>query len=257
MRRFNLASFGVGLLLIALAACGGGAGSGGGIMPSPPPTTSAPPTPTPGPPGSSTQTIATRPGGTVGLVGQFQPLEGDTATGGQGQPVDGTTCDPTMSGVYHVHAYVGLWVNGTQIAIPAGAGMVNPGPPDPTGFVNTASCFYHLHTHDSSGIVHIEDPDPRGVPITQSLYPLKNLFDEWGITVGPNQFGTFTGPVRVFTSGQIYRGGGSSVNVPATDLTFYGNDPTSVPLYSHEVIDIEVGPIFPSKLPNVTFYMEY
>lgn len=241
--------------LVSLTACGGGAGSGAGSLPLPgntaTPAPTSPPTPIPTPPGPSSQTIQTQPGAVIGEAGQFSPSIGDTSTGGQGQPVDGTTCDPTMSDSYHVHFYLGLWVNGTQVAIPAGLGMFNPQPAQ-NGFINAASCYYHIHTHDASGLVHIEDPSTA--PITQSLYTLKNLFDEWGITVNGNQFGSFSGPVRVFTSGQIYRGGAVNQTTPATDLTFYGSDATTVPLYSYEVIDVEVGPTFPTTLPNVYFY---
>ena len=241
--------------ITSLTACGGAGSSGGSLLPgatatpapTSPPTDSAPPPP----PGPSSQTIQTAPGAVIGKANQFTPPIGDTPTGGQGQAVDGITCDPTMSNSYHVHFYLGLWVNGTQIAIPAGLGMLNPQPAQ-NGFIDAASCFYHIHTHDASGLVHVEDPS--SAPITQSLYTLKNVFDEWGITVNANQFGPFSGPVRVFTSGQVYRGGAANQTTPATDLTFYGTDATSVPLYSYEVIDVEVGPTFPSSLPNVYFY---
>ncbi len=257
---------GAAFMLTAVVACGGGGSSGGGPGVPPPttgPTTSPTPTASPTPPGSSTQTISTYAGATFGQTGMFTPTEGDTASGGQGQPVDGITCDTTMSGNYHVHVYLGLYVNGQQVALPAGVGMENPGPPGsgggPPGFVNAATCFYHIHTHDQSGVVHIEDPDPSNVPITGTLYTLKNLFDEWGITVSANQFGPFSGPVRVFTSGQVYRGNdtGTNFTTEASDLTYWGSDATTVPIYSHEVIDVEVGPTWPTALPNVYFYVQY
>ncbi len=254
------------LLISAFAGCGGGGSSGGGGGAVVPPATTPAPTPTasPTPPGSSTQTVYTDAGTVYGETGEWTPTEGDTASGGQGQAVDGITCDPTMSNNYHIHAWLGLYVNGNPVALPMGVGMDNPGPPgsgSPSypGFVDAATCFYHIHVHDQSGIVHVEDPDPNNVPITGSLYTLQNLFDEWGITVNANQFGPFTGPVRVFTSGQVYRGDDASNNfiTDASDLTYWGNDANTVPLYSHEVIDIEVGPTWPTSLPNVSFYLEY
>src|ERR1700682_1934338 len=63
----------------------------------------AKPTPKPSPP-----TIYTSPGKIRGLDDQFTPIDGDTATGGSGQPVDGITCQKTMSNNYHVHVYVAL-----------------------------------------------------------------------------------------------------------------------------------------------------
>ncbi|MGH7738031.1 MAG: hypothetical protein ACREMP_09235 [Candidatus Tyrphobacter sp.] len=259
-RRTTLVAAAAAASLSLLVACGGGSsGSGSGpVLPGPAPTATASPTP----PGSSTQTIDTYAGASFGQTGDFTPTEGDTASGGQGQPVDGVTCDTTMSNNYHVHVYLGLFVNGAQVALPMGLGMENPGPPGSgypsyPGFVDAATCFYHIHTHDQSGIVHIEDPDPSGVPMTGTLYTMKTFFDEWGITVNSNQFGPFTGPVRVFTSGQVSRGGSGSTTVPATDLTYWGSDATTVPAYSHEVIFVEVGPTWPTTLPNVDFYLEY
>jgi hypothetical protein len=34
-------------------------------------------------------------------------------------------------------------------------------------------------------------------------------------------------------------------------------DPNAIPLYSHEVIFLEVGPTYPTILPNVIFYSEF
>jgi hypothetical protein len=161
-----------------------------------------------------------------------------------------------MSNNYHIHIYLGVYVNGTQMALPIALGMDNPGAAS-DGFINSASCFYYIHTHDSSGIVHVEDPNPNDIPVTGTMFTLQNVLDVWGITAGPNNFGPFTGPVRVFTSGQVYRGNTSNHTTSATDLTYYGNNPSSIPLYSHEVIFVEVGPTYPTTLPNVDFYLQY
>ncbi len=248
----------VGAAISLLAGCGGG--GTGSVVPSQPGSTSNPATPTPvptatpTPPGASTQTIETRPGAVIGETGQFSPAEGDASGGGSGTPVDNIMCDTSMSNNYHIHFYLGVFVNGKQVALPAGVGMVDPQPPDNTGFVNIAQCFYHIHTHDQSGVIHIEDPNPNNLAIQQPMYTLKDLFDIWGVTVNAGQFGSFSGPVRVFTTGQTYRGGASQGDVPASDLTFYGTDANAIPLYSYEVIYIEVGPSYPSTLPNVHFY---
>jgi len=72
-----------------------------------------------------------------------------------------------------------------------------------------------------------------------------------------NQFGPFMGPVRVFTSGPVYRGATPDQITPASDLAFFGNDPNAVPLYSYEIVDVEVGPSYPATLPNVRFYQAH
>ncbi|HXW51407.1 MAG TPA: hypothetical protein VEJ41_05400 [Candidatus Acidoferrales bacterium] len=151
---------------------------------------------------------------------------------------------------------MGVYVNGNQYALPIALGMVDPGAPV-DGFINSAQCFYHIHTHDSSGIVHVEDPDPSGVPITGTLHTLKNVLDIWGITMDGTHFGQFSGPVVVLTSGQVYRGDQNNGDVPSSTYTFYSGDPNSIPLYSHEVIWVLVGPTYPPSLDGVSFYTEF
>ncbi len=261
-----------------LSACGGGGSGGGGSVPTtaptstappgtptPPPATSTPavtptpppptlpPGPTPTPPGASTQTLHATQGGLNGRIGGFTPSEGNTSSGGTGGNVDGIPCLPVMPTTYHVHIFLGVYNNGTLMALPIGTGMVNPGTPV-SGFLNTAQCFYFTHTHDSSGIVHIESN--QNVAVTKSIYTLKTYLDIWGITADANHFGPFQGPVRVFTSGQVYRGNMNNGLVTANNYTYYGSDPSSVPLYSHEVIFVEVGPNYPA-LPNVSFYTNF
>jgi hypothetical protein len=99
--------------------------------------------------------------------------------------------------------------------------------------------------------------DSQHVPITGTIYSTQNLFDIWGITVNANQVGQFSGPVQVVTSGQVYRGGPGNGVVYRSMYTPWTGDPNAIPLYSHEVIFLEVGPTYPTTLPNVIFYSEY
>src|SRR5579875_3124992 len=69
--------------------------------------------------------------------------------GGQGATVDGIPCNPTMSEIYHVHFFLGVYDNGTEEVVPAGLGMVNPNPPDqyivndqPTSTPGPAATYY-------------------------------------------------------------------------------------------------------------------
>jgi len=253
------------ILFIAVTLVAGAIATGCGSsssMPGPnnPPPVQSSPTPMPSPsPIGSPATLHANEGGLLGAPDMFSPPSGDTGSGGSGAPVDGITCDPTMSDNYHIHIWLGLYVNAVQYALPIAVGMVDPGPAGPPGqFILTAHCFYHIHTHDRSGIVHVEDPDPSKTPRTGTLYTLKHLFDIWGITVNATQVSDkFVGPVRVFTSGQVYRGDQNGGVVPASTLTQWTGDPNTIPLYSHEVIILEVGPAYPAQLPNIAFYTEF
>ena len=198
-----------------------------------------------------------------GLDGQFSPPVGDTSAGGQGPSLtkfDGIRCQPTMSNNYHVHAFIGLYVNGIEYAIPRGIGIIFPTDPNQLEILTATECFYFTHTHDSTGIVHLEDYN-KGVvekPPTTSHYVTGNIFNTWGITVNANQFGQFAGPVEVFTSGQMYRFlPGTGGVVGENTLTQWTGDPAQIPVYENEVIWYLVGPTYPAALPSIDFAPGY
>jgi hypothetical protein len=212
------------------------------------------PTPTPSPTPSPTPTlkpIDIQPGEVIGEDNLFTPNDGDSPSGGQGQSVDGIPCAPTMYlTMYHVHAYVGILVNGLQVAVPDQIGLYVPGPIS-NGYTSTAQCYYYLHTHDATGMIHIESPS--SAPRTSTLYTLQNVLDVWGITVGPDNVGPFDGQVRTFV-GTVPLG-----TLTVQSYTEFTGAPNTIQLYSHEAIWLEVGPTYvvPPNLPPVTFYTEY
>jgi hypothetical protein len=195
--------------------------------------------------------ITTFPGAVVGEPNAFHPGIGDYPGGGSGQTVGGIPCRATMFiNSYHVHVFLGIINRGKQVALPYAIGMFDPGPAQ-SGFVDTAGCYYFLHTHDSSGIVHIEAPQNQ--PLTDSIYTLSRLFKVWGLQLSPTGVGPLHGEVHAFVG-----------NVPLKQTVVsayreFKGDPNDIKLKSHEVIWLEIGKkYFPAaKLPPVTFYMEY
>lgn len=196
-------------------------------------------------------------GSIFGTDNAFTPNDGNTSSGGQGQTVDGMPCVSTMPNTYHVHSFVGIIINGRQLALPDGIGMKNPGG-DGTyaGFPNWteyASCYYYIHTHDASGVLHVESP--QSVPRTATLYTLGNAFDMWGMTLSNTQIGPYSGIVRAYvaqvpiTTAQIQR----------SAYTLYSADPSTIPIYSHTTTWLEIGPTYvpPSSLPVLNYYEEY
>ncbi|HEY1975369.1 MAG TPA: hypothetical protein VGG89_02350 [Candidatus Baltobacteraceae bacterium] len=196
--------------------------------------------------------IDTSPGKVDGVPDKFTPPEGDTATGGHGSPIDKIPCLPAMGNGYHVHVFVGIVNHGQLVALPTAIGMVHPGAPV-NGYVNTAQCFYEIHTHDSSGIVHLEVAQPH--PLTSVVFKLKNVLDVWGVPHDKRSFGPFKGKIRVYV--------GMPAALGQTNVTQYhpfaGEQWTNMGLRSHEVIWVEIGkPYYNAhQLPPVTFYMEY
>jgi len=133
----------------------------------------------------------------------------------------------TESVAYHIHARLAVYVTGQLRPIPMGIGI---GPPlqvssTPAGsFVSSGSCFSWLHTHAADGIIHVESP-------TNRVYTLGNFFDVWGEPLSTTQVGPAHGPVTAYVNGVVFPG-----------------DPRSIPLTSHEVIQLDVGtPLVPPQ----------
>jgi hypothetical protein len=104
--------------------------------------------------------------------------------------VDGIACDQLEGTKLHFHVHISIYVNGSPVSIPQSIGIVP----------NT--CYYWTHTHDNSGIVHIEAP-------AQQSFTLGNFFHVW-----EQQFTQLQYPVQldttdnwqVFVNGKPYHG---------------------------------------------------
>ena len=146
---------------------------------------------------------------------------GDTPTGGNGQPVAGIEGSSREMLSVHIHAHLALFSKGQQIAVPYGIGILKPFQPT-NGFVGMGNGFYWLHTHDATGIMHIESPDAR-------TYTLGNFFDIWGQPPTTRNVAGLQGPVTSFVNGKRYDG-----------------DPRAIVLAEHMQITLEVGdPVVP------------
>jgi hypothetical protein len=76
---------------------------------------------------------------------------------------------------FHIHAMLHIYVNGLLVPLPANIGL------DPAQGLESS-----MHTHDSSGIIHMEAPHPFS-------YTLGDFFEVWGVKLGPAQVGGLTG----------------------------------------------------------------
>jgi hypothetical protein len=136
-----------------------------------------------------------------------------------GQKVDGIGCQTTEQTLFHIHAHLTVFVNGTARQVPAAIGI--PGAQAQAtaagSFVEQGTCFYWLHTHAADGIIHIESP-------VQRTYTLGNFFDEWGQPLSASRVGPASGHVVALYNGQVFKG-----------------DPRDIPLTAHAQIQLEVG----------------
>jgi hypothetical protein len=169
--------------------------------------------------GSLQPAPAAGPSGPEGVPVPTAAALAPAGTAAAGQPVDGIGCQASEQTLFHIHAHLTIFVNGSARQVPAAIGI--PGAQaqsTPQGpFVETGTCFYWLHTHAADGIIHIESP-------MQRTYTLGNFFDEWGQPLGPGRVGPASGHVVALYNGRVSQG-----------------NPRDIPLTAHAHIQLEVG----------------
>jgi hypothetical protein len=137
-----------------------------------------------------------------------------------GKVIDGVVgCGSTgMAPGYHVHMHLAMYDAGKPVTLPA---LV--------GFNYNHDCLYWLHTHDTTGIIHLESPN--------HLVPtLGNFFDVWGQPLSATQMAT-----ESVKSGQRME---TFVNMKP-----YNGNPRDIKLTPHATITIEIGPPFVKPQP--------
>ncbi len=107
----------------------------------------------------------------------------------------------------HYHAHLDVIVDGQPITVPAGLGIDN-----------TRRAISPLHTHDTTGIVHIESG--QEIPFT-----LGQLFTEWGQALTSQQVGPKT--ISASEALHVYRNGKPVPGDPAT-LKFQARDEIAI-----------------------------
>jgi len=208
-----------GCLALAVAAC-----SGGSSKPKPTPGGSSA-----GPCSSANGAGYTSPPPTL----PAQPVSLTTAAPPWGPPLltrpqqtadfvaaAGLPCLGTEMLEVHYHAHIDITVDGNRVVVPQYLGFVAEG--------DHVAGLAPLHTHDNTGIIHIEN----SVPAT---FYLGQVFVEWGVRFTPTCLGPYCSgkgkELAVFLDGQRYAG-----------------DPTKLVLKKHEEIAIEYGAT--GKLPT-------
>ncbi len=145
------------------------------------------------------------------LILHFINLSNQTAAATPVNPsypaVDGISCDASEQLVYHIHVHVSLYINGQPVSIPAQVGIASDG-----------SCYYWLHTHDTTGIIHIESP-------TQHTYTFGNFLDIWNGYFNqlgfPTQLSDSSG-WTVYVNGKLYTGDFRNIPLNAHTLITMG-----------------------------------
>ncbi len=96
----------------------------------------------------------------------------------------------------HYHVHLDVFVDGRPVAVPAGLGInIGPGNTMPA---HGSPGIAPLHTHDTSGVLHIEAS-------RDDTFTLGQAFVEWGVLLSSRQAGAYQ-PVRVYVDGRKYDG---------------------------------------------------
>ena len=131
--------------------------------------------------------------------------------------IDGIQCNNVEQLVSHIHAHLDIFINGQPYTIPSQIGI-------------TDKCFYWLHTHDESGVIHIESPVAKD-------YTIGQFFDIWNkkfsntqildnIVNGKNTLNVYVNGNKV-NAGVNYR----DIKLKAHDeiAVVYGKPPSTIP----------------------------
>jgi hypothetical protein len=139
--------------------------------------------------------------------------------------INGISCDSMEHFNFHIHAHLDIFIDGSPYAVPSEIGIVSN------------QCIYWMHTHDDSGIIHIESP-------TKRTFTLGEFFDIWGKTFDNN---------RLFDN--FVEEGGNNSNNSSLSVYLNGNrvnnatDYREIMIKSHDEIAIVYG-IAPDAIPR-------
>jgi hypothetical protein len=115
---------------------------------------------------------------------------------------------------FHIHQHLDVFVDGKRVAVPQNIG-INPG----------AGYLTELHTHDDSGIIHVESAEDRN-------YTLGQLFAEGGVFLNARCIGAYCNGLKWYVNGKPQTG-----------------NPQNLVLENHQEIAIVVGKR-PKKIPT-------
>ena len=131
---------------------------------------------------------------------------------------------------FHVHAHLDVFVDGKAVPVAAGIGISDElGKTQQAGKSKCANpCISPLHTHDDSGVLHVENDKERQITLGQ-------LFTEWGVRFSADCVGGYCAPDKphkAYVGGQEFTG-----------------DPSTIVLKDREEIAIVIGTP-PSTIPS-------
>jgi hypothetical protein len=125
---------------------------------------------------------------------------------------------------FHIHQHLDIFVNGKKVTVPQFIG------------IDDGSFITELHTHDASGIMHVESAQTKP-------YTLGQFIAVWGVRLSQRCIGGYCGrpgkPLRFYLNGKPYLG-----------------NPNNLILKNHQEIAIVYGKP-PKKIPSTFDFAAY
>jgi hypothetical protein len=122
----------------------------------------------------------------------------------------------------HIHAHLDMFVEGHSIRVPADIGIDR-----------ARRTISPVHTHDDTGVIHIESP-------VQRQFSLGEFFTEWGVSLSADNIGALRAT------------GGRSLRV-YVDGTLRPGNPAAITFGPHEEIALIYGIAQPGESPPGAF----
>ncbi|MGB9003838.1 MAG: hypothetical protein WCC52_08540 [Nitrosotalea sp.] len=133
--------------------------------------------------------------------------------------IDGIPCETQEYTTFHIHTHLDVFVSGQHVTVPQYVGIMSNEDPNNPQFV----CLYWLHTHDNTGIMHIESPQ-------QTNFSLAQFLDIWKKT---STGAPPDGEPIIFVNGQEVSTNLENTTLNAHDeiAIVYGTTPPNIPSF--------------------------
>jgi hypothetical protein len=117
---------------------------------------------------------------------------------------------------YHIHAHLDIFVDGDAKLVPADIGIDN-----------VVRVISPLHTHDLTGVIHVESAMPRS-------FTLGQFFAEWDVKLDENCVGQYCKPampIGVYVNGEQFNGNPATIEfVDLQEIAIViGSPPIAIP----------------------------
>lgn len=198
-------------VLGALVACGGGSDSASTTVANDPPAVPSPPPTDPAPaPDIVLAPTYTEISAAVNFSTPHWPDWNNAGTA----VIDGVGCASSVQ--YHIHALLSIYQDGTRLALPTSIGR-------------NSHCDYEMHTHDGSGVMHIETNVAK-------TFTLGQFFALWGQPLSATAVAGLPGKPTYYV-------------VDKEKVTRFTADPATITLDAHREVVIVTGTP-PTQVPR-------